>query len=226
MSTTKQNGKFVAYYRINNYRVTGQQLTLEEQQNVVRTYLNGGTWKLIGEYTEIELTRQTRRPHLRDAIALCKDEKATLVIANLDRLYRNAYFLALVHEAGIKIIACDNPLVDIQSIQFLAALAEKEGKGISERVRALHSQAKKAGRRLGSPTPGVGAAASGEVVSIKADRFAEKVMPIITKLRKTGYLSYREIANALNEMGVPTARGGEWFASTVRNAELRQKGGE
>ena len=226
MPTTKHSGKFVAYYRVNNYRVTGQQLTLEEQQDVVRTFLNGGTWKLVGEYTEIESARQTRRPQLRDAIELCKAQKATLIIANLDRLYRNAYFLGLVLEAGVKLIACDNPLVDVQSIQFLAALAEKEGKGISERTRASLSKAKKAGRRLGSPTPSVGAAASGEVVSIKADRFAEKVMPIITKLRKNGYLSYRELAIALNEMGVPTARGGEWFASTVRNAELRQIGGK
>ena len=223
MSSTKHSGKFVAYYRMNNYRVVGVQLTVEEQQDVVRTYLNGGTWKLIGEYVEIEGTRQTRRPILQEAIALCKEESATLIVARLDKLYRNAYFLTLVRDAKISLLACDNPLVDYTSIGVLAALAEREGEQLSVRTRAALDKAKRAGRKLGAPDPMIGAEKSGEVVSIKADRFAEKVMPVIDKLRRQGMVTYREIADALNEMGIPTARGGEWYASTVRNAELRRK---
>lgn len=222
MTTKKHSGNFVAYYRINSYRVVGQQLTVEEQQDAVRTYLNGGTWKLIAEYTEIEGTRSTRRPVLQDAITLCQEQDATLIIANVDRLYRNAYFLTLVRDAKIKLLAVDNPDVDYTSIGILASIAEREGKLVSTRTKAALEKLKAAGRKLGNPDTTLASERSGEVVSIKADRFAEKVLPVIDKLRREGCITYREIASALNEMGIPTARGGEWFASTVRNAELRR----
>jgi DNA invertase Pin-like site-specific DNA recombinase len=222
MTPKKHSGNFVAYYRINSYRVVGQQLTVEEQQDHVRTYLNGGTWKLIAEYTEIEGTRATRRPVLQDAITLCQEQDATLIIANIDRLYRNAYFLSLVRDAKIKLLAVDNPDVDYTSIGILASIAERDGEKIKARTRAALQKVKAAGRKLGGPNLKEAAERSGEVVSIKADRFAEKVLPVIDKLRSQGLVTYREIANALNEMGIPTARGGEWFASTVRNAELRR----
>lgn len=223
MATKKHSGNFVAYYRVNNYRVVGQQLTVEEQQDVVRTYLNGGTWKLIAEYTEIEGARSTWRPVLQDALKLCQEKNATLVVACIDRLYRNAYFLALVRDARINLLACDNQHVDYTSIGVLAAIAEQEGKKISARTKTSLQRLKAAGRKLGAPDLTAATERSGEVVSFKADRFAEKVLPVIDNLRRKGLVTYREIANALNEMGIPTARGGEWFASTVRNAELRRK---
>ena len=223
MTIQKHSGNFVAYYRINSYRVVGQQLTVEEQQHAVRMYLNGGTWKLIAEYTEIEGTRATRRPILQDAITLCQAENATLIIANVDRLYRNAYFLGLIRDSKIKLLAVDNPDVDYTSIGVLASIAEREGEKIKARTRAALQKVKASGRKLGGPDPAAASEKAGEVVSIKADRFAEKVLPVIDKLRREGMVTFREIAQALNELGIRTARGGDWFASTVRNAEMRRK---
>ena len=186
-------------------------------------YLNGGTWKLIAEYTEIEGNRATRRPILQDAITLCQAENATLIIANVDRLYRNAYFLSLIRDSKIKLLAVDNPDVDYTSIGVLASIAEREGEKIKARTRAALQKVKASGRKLGGPDPAAASEKAGEVVSIKADRFAEKVLPVIDKLRREGMVTFREIAQALNELGIRTARGGEWFASTVRNAEMRRK---
>ena len=44
-----------------------------------------------------------------------------------------------------------------------------------------------------------------------------RVVQLIKKRREDGE-SLRAIASALNEEGVPTKRGGAWYASTVRNA--------
>ena len=41
--------------------------------------------------------------------------------------------------------------------------------------------------------------------------------PIIEGIRATGITTLGGIADALNKRGVPTARGGTWYAMTVRN---------
>ena len=47
------------------------------------------------------------------------------------------------------------------------------------------------------------------------------VLPIIRQIKRAGATTLREIANALNERGVRTARGGQWHAMTVRNVLAR-----
>ena len=48
------NGKFVAYYRVSTERQGQSGLGLEAQRQLVTTFLNGGNWSLIGEFTEVE----------------------------------------------------------------------------------------------------------------------------------------------------------------------------
>ncbi len=55
-----------------------------------------------------------------------------------------------------------------------------------------------------------------------ADRFAANVLPLIEPLRAEGR-SLREIANALNERGVPTARGGKWVPTQI--ADILKRSG-
>jgi len=45
---------------------------------------------------------------------------------------------------------------------------------------------------------------------------AKQTMPIVSVLRDAG-ASLRTIAAALNKAAIPTALGGQWYASTVRN---------
>lgn len=217
------NGKFVAYYRVSTDKQGQSRLGLEAQQDAVRRYLNGGTWTLVGEFTEVESGRKSRRPQLEAAIALAKKEKATLVVAKLDRLYRNAYFMAKLMYDRVNFVACDNPHANKLTIQILAAVAENEAELISERTKDALKAAKKRGIKLGSPDPLKGATAAGKLATKTADDFAERVWPTIVQLRRKGLSTYRELANALNERGVDTARGGQWFASTVRNCCVRME---
>lgn len=220
---TEHNGKFVAYYRVSTGRQGQSGLGLEAQRDAVHKYLNGGSWEILGEFTEVESGRQSkRRPQLDAAIALAKKNKATLVVAKLDRLYRNTFFVAKLMHEGVNFLCVDNPHTTKLNIHIYAAISEYEGELISERTKAALQALKKRGAKLGSPTPEIGAAKAGEAVARDADRFADNVTPLIQDLRRKGLSTYREIAEALNARGVPTARGGAWFASTVRNYELRQ----
>ena len=55
-----------------------------------------------------------------------------------------------------------------------------------------------------------------------ADEFALEVGPRIKKARKAGASSYREIAEALGNLGIQTSRGGfNWPWSSVKNVEKR-----
>jgi hypothetical protein len=58
---TKHSGRFVAYYRVSTARQGRSGLGLEAQRQAVGEHLNGGNWKLIGEYTEVERVRQMCR---------------------------------------------------------------------------------------------------------------------------------------------------------------------
>jgi predicted alpha/beta-hydrolase family hydrolase len=55
----------------------------------------------------------------------------------------------------------------------------------------------------------------------KADQHAANVLPIIC-LIAAGGASLRRIADELNARGIKTARGGLWYAATVRNLMVRK----
>jgi DNA invertase Pin-like site-specific DNA recombinase len=145
-------GHFVAYYRVTTDRQSKSDLGLEAQQEAVRNYLNGSEWTLVGEFIEVESGKGRARPELAKAMELCKQHKATLVIAKLDRLSRNVAFISdLIAGTENRFISLDRPDASPVELQTSAAMAEKEGRAISARTRAALQAAKSRGVRLGRP---------------------------------------------------------------------------
>ena len=62
---------------------------------------------MLGRFTEVESGRWNDRPELAAALNLAKLTGATLVIAKLDRLLRNAAFLLTLRDSDLAFIACD-----------------------------------------------------------------------------------------------------------------------
>jgi len=205
-----ENGKYIAYYRVSTDRQGQSGLGLEAQQAAVEQHLNGGDWTLIESYTEIESGKRNDRPQLAAAIAACKRHKATLVIAKLDRLGRNLAFIAKLMESGVEFLAVDNPHATKLLVHILAAVAEDEGRRISQRTKEALAAAKARGVELGK---------NGKILAAEnratADRFAHQIKPEIAKLRASGITSIRALAAALNKRQVPTAAGGRWHGATV-----------
>jgi len=50
-------GAFVAYYRVSTERQGKSGLGLEAQRKAVEDFLNGGNWRLVAAFTEIESGR-------------------------------------------------------------------------------------------------------------------------------------------------------------------------
>jgi DNA invertase Pin-like site-specific DNA recombinase len=209
MSPAKRR-RFVAYYRVSTDRQGKSGLGLDAQRAAVLAYLNGGEWELVAEHTEIESGKRNDRPELARALEACRRQRATLVIAKLDRLSRNLAFIAALMDSGTDFVAVDNPHATRLTLHILAAVAEHEREMISARTRAALEAARARGVRLGNPRPGEAAERASAAVKAAADQFATNVLPIIRELQASGVKSRAALAAALNARKVPTARGWAW----------------
>jgi len=202
--------KFIAYYRVSTDRQGRSGLGLDAQQTAVRSYLNGGSWDLVGEFTEVESGKNNSRPELAKALEACRKHRARLVIAKLDRLSRNLAFIAALMESGVEFVAVDNPHANKLTVHILAAVAQHEREMISERTRNALQAAKARGKVLGNPKLREAAITGSAAVKASADRFAANVLPVVKEIQASGATTNSAIADKLNERKVATARGGRW----------------
>ena len=87
-------GGFVAYYRVSTAQQGKSGLGIEAQQTAVKSYLNGGRWNLVAEFTETESGKRRDRPELERALAAARLHRVPLIVAKVDRLTRSAHFLS------------------------------------------------------------------------------------------------------------------------------------
>lgn len=215
------DGPIVTYFRVSTVKQGLSGLGLEAQQMAVYGFLQGSATVLTGEFTEVETGTRRRRPQLDAALALCRQRRATLVIAKIDRLARNVAFVSALLESQVRFLAVDMPDADRAFLQMTAVFAELEARRISERTKAALAAAKARGTKLGWSHPDRlrdqreaslrGAAAN----RAAARQFAANVGPVVDSIRATGATTLKDIARALNARGIATPRGGNWHPSTV-----------
>src|SRR6266851_6105412 len=91
---------FVSYLRVSTDRQGRYGLGIEAQRAAVTSYLAGFGAEPITEFVEVESGKRADRPELTRALTECRVRKATLVIAKLDRLARDAHFLLGLQRSG------------------------------------------------------------------------------------------------------------------------------
>lgn len=212
------NGRFISYLRVSTAQQGASGLGLEAQREAVAQHLNGGRWELLEEVQEIESGKRNDRPALAKALRLCKQKKATLIIAKLDRLARNVHFISGLMESKVPFVACDMPTANKFTVHILAAVAEHEAEMISARTKAALAASKKqlGGRRVSAKRFAEIREQGRKVRTNTADAFAAQLMVTIRDIQRKGVESLREIAAELNSRGVETPRGGEWSAVQVK----------
>ena len=215
--------KVIAYYRVSTKKQGASGLGLEGQQVAVTDYAHRDGAAVLYSYTEVESGKRKDRPELLKAIAHAKRNKATLVVAKLDRLARNVAFLSALMESGADFVACDNPHANRLTIHILAAVAEDEAKRISDRTKAALTAAKARGTKLGSSRPGhwegredkrlaglklARQSAAATVREAAQEAYAD-LFPLGKELHAAGK-TLQAIADTLNEQGHVTRRGKPW----------------
>lgn len=215
-------GKFIAYYRVSTAKQGRSGLGLEAQRTAVRSFLNGGDWELVEEFTEIETGKRDDRPKLVEALRYAELSNCTLIVAKLDRLSRDAAFLMTLQKSNVKIKFADMPFADDMMIGIMAVIAQWEREQISARTKAALTAVKARGTKLGGDRGNLSRdGASGREKSLKtrrriaADR-ATKVMHYINEAKGAGASTYRAIAAYLNDRGITTPRGKTWYAASVQ----------
>jgi DNA invertase Pin-like site-specific DNA recombinase len=219
-------GKWISYLRVSTDRQGRSGLGLEAQRAAVEGFLNGGKWKLMKEFVEVESGKNDDRPILAQALKACRLYGAKLVIAKLDRLSRDAHFLLGLEKAGTDFVAADMPNANRLTVGIMAMVAQEERRMISERTKAALAAAKKRGVKLGGYRAGAEMTAKirkagNEANAQKAAQRAADIAPIIADLQAAGAMSLQAIADGLNDRSIPTARGGSWSATQVMRVLAR-----
>lgn len=219
--------RFVAYYRVSTAQQGSSGLGLEAQRAAVTRHMALSGGELVGEFQEIESGKRNDRPEIAAALAACRVQRATLIIAKLDRLARNVAFISNLMESGAEFIAADMPMANRLTVHVLAAVAEHEREMISQRTKAALAAAKARGVKLGNPHLVAGDRSSALVASLARQRTARAkardVMPYIEAARsKAGCRTLASIAEALTARGIKTPGGClVWNAEQVRRVIKR-----
>lgn len=227
-------GRFISYLRVSTDKQGKSGLGLEAQRKSVADYLNGGSWELVAEVVEVESGKNNKRPKLAEAINLCKAYNATLVVAKMDRLARDAHFLLGLQKAGVAFVAADNPQANNLTVGILALVAEQEREAISKRTKDALAAAKARGQVLGAYAKDDKAkfigrtgtaedtAKAREARTQKAAQKAENLKYVFDRLNPDGTVSMTALAKMLNAEGIPTPSGkGQWQAVTVSRVMKR-----
>jgi DNA invertase Pin-like site-specific DNA recombinase len=144
--------KLVAYYRVSTKRQGDSGYGLDAQRASVARFVASNGAIVVAEFTEVESgTKDDRkRPQLGAAIERCRLTGASLVVAKLDRLARNAGFVHRLRDSGVDFVCCDMPSANKLTIGILAEVAEAEGETIRRRTKEGIAQARAKGVRWGT----------------------------------------------------------------------------
>jgi DNA invertase Pin-like site-specific DNA recombinase len=212
----------VSYIRLSKLSKASKGLGLDAQRNAIGQFARIEGLEVVQEFVEIETAKGadalSRRPELRAALAAAKKRKCFVIVAKLDRLSRDVNFISGLMSKKVPFVVA--PLgfgVDPFMLHIYAAFAEKERNVIAERTKAALAVIKAGGKQLGNPNLHLVQQLSADANRIAADRFAANVAPIIKQIQKSGATTLQAIADALNDRGVATARGGNWAPSSVSN---------
>lgn len=206
----------VGYRRVSTDEQAESGAGLAAQSQTITNECDRRGWTLVEVFTDQSASGKSLegREGLAAALRMIEPKRAdVLVVAKLDRLSRSlldfAAIMGRARDRGWNLVAVDLG-VDLSTPagEFLASVmasaAQWERRIIGQRTREALAARRAAGVRLGRPP------AISNVVSER-----------VNAMRASG-LSWRRIAEALNDEGVPTAGGGiRWYASTARDAGSR-----
>lgn len=208
---------YISYRRVSTSDQGKSMAGLDAQTATINAFVEREAGEIINAYTEVESGSVDDRPQLQQAMAEAKRRKCWIVVSKLDRLSRDAHFIMGLMKTGVKFVVAElGHDVDPFMLHVYAIMAEKERRLIGQRTRDALAARKASGVILGNRTNLSDAQAKGRETSrARASQRRENIIPIIDQIRQAGVTTLAGIANALNQRGIKTVRGGSWQAVQV-----------
>jgi DNA invertase Pin-like site-specific DNA recombinase len=218
-------GYTALYIRVSTERQAQEGNSLAAQEKRLRDYCSAHGWHVADDhiYTDAGVSgKTTEREHFQAMMQAAKDGLIVRVVAvKLDRVARNTKdFLATVET--LQSYKCSLALIQEGfdtgtpqgkfAITMFAAMAELEASMISERVSSGRKQKASEGGYNGSRCPlGYQYANGAFTVDSSAAYWVREIFN-----RFIAGQGMSKIADDLNAAGAITAKGGKWYAGTVR----------
>lgn len=210
-TTPTQPIRCLGYIRVSTREQADSGLGLEAQRRALRAEAQRRGWDLDIVEDAGYSGRSDSRPGYVDVLARMKRGEAdVLMVYKLDRVSRSVqHFAGLLHTATRQdwsLVALDMQ-VDMTTpngrlvAHILVAVAQWEAEVIGARTKDAMAEARAKGRSFG------GRASSPRLVS-------DAAIARMRELRSEG-LSYSRIATTLEAEGMPTPKGGRWYAANV-----------
>ncbi|MFS0783235.1 recombinase family protein [Bacillus sp. 1P06AnD] len=212
------------YCRVSTDEQAREGLSLDEQQHRMRAYCEAMDWKHHIQYfiDDGYSAKDIERPHLSELLEeIKKNNISKVIVTKLDRLSRNLYnlleLIKIFKEHNVSFISISesfdtNTPSGRLTLQVLGAVSEFERERIRERVIDNMFHAANKGQWLTSAPYGY---------DLKDKQL--HINPITSKVVKRIYTMYLEenkgflaIAKILNEEGIPSSTGKEWWNRTIK----------
>ena len=210
--------RYTPYYRVSTQKQGSSGLGLDAQRAAVRAFVADPA-QLGTEYVEIESGKKNQRPQLLAAIAEARRVGATLLIAKLDRLSRNAGFIFALRDSGVDFVCCDMPDANTLTVGLFAVIAQHERETISKRTKDALAAKKARGATLGTPanfTPVVIAQGQAAMQANARDHQSNRQAARLAELLRAQGHTLQQVANELNQAGYRTRRGRTFHPTTVQ----------
>lgn len=209
--------KIIGYARVSTSK---QNYGLEAQKQAIEVYAHENGLELISIFVERESGKNDTRVELAKAIAESKLNKASLVVAKLDRLSRNVSFIFTLRDSGVDFVALDLRDFNTMTLGIFASVAQHERELISSRIKDSLKIAKQQGKKIGrkkncivSELAMKNSLKTRKAISMEKNLDTSKQVEIYLHDK----ITLSEIARRLNKVGHRTVRGKPHTARSVKN---------
>lgn len=217
------------YIRVSTDKQADEGFSIDAQQAKLRAYCTAHDYHVCEDHIYIDAGvsgKTADRPEFKRMMSAAAAGDVNRIVAiKLDRMARNVrQFLGTVDQ--LSKVGCDLVLVHESfdtstphgrfALTMFAAIAELEASQITERVMSGKRQKATDGGYNGAPAP-LGYDYEDGIFTVN-EAEADTVRRIYSEFLEGGKLA--GIARRLNEDQVPTKRGGQWYAGTVRKILL------
>ena len=220
----------IGYVRVSSEEQADSGLGLEAQRQRITAYCQMKGLHLAETFEDPGISAGkplASRPAGSRLLAAAKKNKAVVIVAKLDRLFRSVADAANViddfDKRGIQLVAIAENF-DMTSpygramAQMASVFAELERAMIRERTRSAMSVKRSRGERISGHAPfGWDFGADGHLVE---NPHEQKIIARVRRLRAEG-LSYRGIATRLDEEGILPKRGRRWIHTAIKSILAR-----